>query len=170
MKNLLMIIMTLSFLIIHCLATPEGREVYKKDLDQWHLVERGWERHGYTDFIQLDGNIVNLTPFDQDDDVDGYEITNGVLGKNGIARHIAYVGGLDKNFEPKDTRTREQKITLIDYTRYMVRRHRNIKVAGHYQFDDEKPFCPGFDVIDFCRTIGILEKNIYKPPPKNVLT
>ena len=29
--------MKLEYLVIHCTATPEGREITKKDIEQWHI-------------------------------------------------------------------------------------------------------------------------------------
>lgn len=152
----------LTYLIIHCTATPEDREVTKEDIEIWHLQQRGWSKVGYTDLIQLDGNLVNLTPFDQDDEVDGFEITNGVRGKNSISRHVVYAGGVDEDgLTPCDTRTIEQLHSLQVYVTYMVMRHPNILVAGHNQFDSGKA-CPSFDVPSWLESICVPEKNIYR--------
>ena len=155
----------LTFLVIHCTATPECREVSKDDIMSWHTDPkpkgRGWKKAGYTDIIHLDGSITNITPYDQDDDVDGFEITNGVRGINSISRHVVYVGGCDEKMQPKDTRTHEQMVALTTYIKYQVLRHPEIKVAGHNQFSSKA--CPSFDVPKFCQVIGIDCKNIYQP-------
>lgn len=154
----------LELLIIHCTATPEGREVTADDIRRWHTAPkptgRGWSRVGYSDLVALDGSLVNLHPFDSDNEVDVWEVTNGTRGINGKARHVCYVGGLDANFRPKDTRTRAQELALRDYVRYMVLRHPHIKVAGHNQFSHKD--CPSFDVPLWLETIGINENQIYK--------
>ena len=150
----------LAYLIIHCTATPAGREVSREDIERWHLKGRGWRRVGYTDLITLKGSLVNLTPFDQDDDVEAWELTNGVRGKNSVSRHIVYAGGLDKSMKPKDTRTTEQKGCLADYVRYMVRRRPSIVVAGHYHFANKA--CPSFDVEAWCESLGLGRENIYR--------
>ena len=150
----------LQYLIIHCTATPEGRHVSVADIEQWHLKERGWSRVGYSDMITLDGSLMNLHPFDTNDVVDPWEITNGVRGLNGLARHIVYAGGTDRDGKAKDTRTARQTTTLIDYVRFMVKRHPDIQIGGHNQFSTKD--CPSFDVPKWLRSISIPEHNIYK--------
>lgn len=144
----------LEYLIIHCTDTPEGREIYKKDIEQWHLKERGWSRVGYSDLIQLDGTIVNLIEFDQDDTVDPWEISNGASGYNSISRHVVYAGG----GKGVDTRTLEQRKALEVYVKYNLLRFPNIKVIGHNQVSTKQ--CPSFDVPKWLREIGIPSKNI----------
>lgn len=144
----------LKYLVIHCTDTPANRPVSAKDIYQWHIVERGWSKMGYSDMIHLDGSLENLTPFDQDDDKEGFELTNGAKGINGVSHHIVYVGG-----KGGDTRTRSQKGSLEDYVRYMILRHPDIQVAGHNQFSTKD--CPSFDVPEWLRELCIHEKNIY---------
>jgi len=150
----------LEFLIIHCTATPKGREVTPEDIRKWHIEGRGWSRVGYTDLLHLDGTISNLTPFDQDDDVEGFELTNGVKGKNSISRHLAYAGGKDADYTAdEDTRTPQQKTTLEAYVKVFLARHPEAKVAGHNQFSTKA--CPSFDVPEWLVSIGVEQKNIH---------
>ena len=154
----------IKFLVLHCTATPEGREISSDDIRKWHLspppAGRGWTKVGYADMIHLDGRLENLTPFDTDDEVDTWEITNGVAGQNSVSRHIVYAGGLDANNVAKDTRTAEQKYTMEAYIRYTILRHPDILVAGHNQFAAKA--CPSFDVPAWLQSIGIPDHNIYK--------
>lgn len=155
----------LKFLIIHCTATPEGREVTKEEIISWHCDPkpkgRGWRKPGYSDLINLKGELINITPFDQDDDKDGWELTNGVLGINDMSHHIVYAGGMDKqNKKAKDTRTNAQIEALITYVRYAVLRWPDILIAGHNQFASKA--CPSFDVPCFLDSIDIPERNIYR--------
>lgn len=146
----------LQLLVIHCTDTPEGREVTKKDIEQWHLKERGWSKVGYSDLIQVSGSLLNLIPFNQDDIVDPWEISNGAKGFNGKSKHVVYAGG----YQGKDTRNEFQEYALHVYVKYMILRHPNIKVCGHNQLSSKS--CPSFDVPKWLREIGIEEKNIYK--------
>ena len=34
-------------IIVHCTATPEGREVDVEEIRKWHVEERGWSDVGY---------------------------------------------------------------------------------------------------------------------------
>lgn len=147
-------------LVIHCTATKQSREVTRKDIEQWHLVERGWSRLGYSDMIHQDGSLENLTPFDTDDEVDYNEMTWGVKGINSISRHVVYCGGVGDDGKPLDTRTKAQINSLLIYLRYTVLRHPNIKIAGHNQFTKGKA-CPSFNVPKFLHDNGFNFKNIY---------
>lgn len=161
----------LNYLVIHCTATPEGRQVSKDDIIRWHtnpvhLGGRGWTRPGYADMVYLNGDLVNLIPFNTDDFVDQWEISNGVVGLNGNARHIVYAGGMDKeNKSPKDTRTKEQLTTLEVYVKYTIKRHPKILVLGHNEAPNAHgKACPSFNVGEWLRSIGVAETNIYHKP------
>ena len=155
----------IKYLVIHCAATPEGREVTADDIRGWHTSPapkgRGWKQVGYTDLFHLDGEVERLVANNEDSYVDSREITNGVAGINSVSRHIVYAGGLAKDAKtPKDTRTPAQAAALKKYALDMVRRFPRIKVAGHNQFANKA--CPSFDVPNWLRSIGVPEKNIYK--------
>lgn len=155
----------LLYLVIHCTATPEGKEVSADEIRRWHLSPppkgRGWKQVGYTEMIHLNGAIEKLVENNDDPFVDNWEITNGVKGINSVSRHIVYVGGCDASGKkPKDTRTPAQRETLAKYVKDFVRKNPDVKVAGHNQFAPKA--CPSFDVPKWLRSIGIAEKNIYK--------
>ena len=103
----------LRYLVLHCTATPEGREVTASDIRRWHLGPkseggRGWKQVGYTDIIHLDGTVERLVGNNEDSNVDPWEITNGAKGYNSVSRHVVYAGGCDRAGNPKDTRTPAQ--------------------------------------------------------------
>lgn len=126
------------------------------------LIGRGWRRVGYRDMIHINGTLQNLTPYNDDDVVEAWEITNGVAGINHEAAHLVLVGGMDaKNKKPEDTRTPEQLVVLEAYVKKLISIVPGILVAGHYQFDKKKPFCPGFDVPAWLESIGVAKQNIY---------
>ena len=158
----------LKYLVSHCLLTIEGRHYTIEDVIRWHTDPKarggnGWSKPGYTDLFYLDGSLHNMIPFDQDNLVDPWEISNGVRGINSLSRHYAYVGGLSKQGQNKDTRTLEQKAGEETYIKYMILRHPNIQVKGHYQAPNTTKTCPNYDVPVWLRSIGIPEKNIFKP-------
>jgi N-acetylmuramoyl-L-alanine amidase len=120
---------------------------------------RGWRQVGYSDLIHLDGMVENLVPYDENDQVDPWEITNGILSTDEIfdnARHIVYAGG----GTGQDTRTDAQKSSLINKVHQTINRHPDIIILGHNQVN--KTGCPGFDVAAWLRSIGVAEKNISK--------
>lgn len=150
----------LQYLVIHCTATPEGREVTSAAIRHWHTDPvskggRGWKQVGYTDMIHLDGTVERLVKNNEDADVDPWEITNGAKGYNAISRHVVYVGGVDANDVKKarDTRTPAQKEALKRYVLDFHKRFPKVKIIGHCQVANKA--CPSFDVPKWLKEIGI---------------
>jgi N-acetylmuramoyl-L-alanine amidase len=154
----------LKYLIIHCTATIDGKEISSNTIRKWHLSKpplgRGWKQVGYSDMIHLDGIIENLVKHNDNNYVEPWEITNGVAGINSVSRHIVYVGGLDAKGRPFDTRTNEQTESLRQYVLNIISKNPNILVAGHNQFAAKA--CPSFNVPIWLKSIGVEDKNIYK--------
>ncbi len=127
---------------------------------------RGWRQVGYSDILHLDGTLENIVPYNEDDEVDPWELTNGILYANPLykqARHIVYAGGMDKtNKYAKDTRTIAQKVVLKDVEFKLIENHPDIFILGHNQIDYRA--CPSFNVPKWLREIGIPEKNISDAP------
>lgn len=151
--------------MIHCTATPEGRDLSRKDIERMHIKGRGWKRVGYADLIKLDGAIENLIPYNEDDVVDSWEISNGAKGYNSECRHVAYVGGCKNKkkrgmryYPPKDTRTNKQIQAMMSYVQKTIKNHPNIEVIGHNQVANKA--CPSFNVPEWLKSIGIAQKNI----------
>lgn len=148
----------LKYLVIHCTATPEGRDVTPDDIRRWHTSPvsaggRGWKQVGYTDLIRLDGTVERLVNNNEDANVDPWEITNGAKGYNSISRHIVYAGGCDKSNKPKDTRTAAQERALVAYVKGFHRRFPNVRIIGHNEIAAKA--CPSFDVQKWLKSIGI---------------
>lgn len=149
----------LKYLVIHCTATPEGREVSSDDIRRWHTSPvskggRGWKQVGYTDLIHLDGKVERLVNNNEDAMVDSWEITNGAYGYNSVSRHIVYAGGLASDARtPKDTRTAAQLRVMKAYVTSFHRRFPDVKIVGHNEIASKD--CPCFNVQRWLRSIGI---------------
>lgn len=148
----------LKYLVIHCTATPEGRDVTPEDIRRLHTSPvsaggRGWKQVGYTDLIRLDGRVERLVNNNEDANVDPWEVTNGAKGYNSISRHIVYAGGCDKSMNPKDTRTAAQEKALVEYVKDFHRRHPSVRIIGHNEIAAKA--CPSFDVQKWLKSIGI---------------
>ena len=89
--------------VVHCSATHEGSDIGAKEIKQWHL-KRGFNDIGYHFIIRLDG----LIEVGRDLSIAGAH----VKGHNKDSVGVCYVGGLDQNGKPKDTRTSRQKKSL----------------------------------------------------------
>lgn len=124
-------------LIIHCSATPEGREVTIEEIDKWHK-QRGFKKIGYHYVIYLDGSIHKGREED--------EVGAHCEGQNSNSIGICYIGGCDSKMNPKDTRTNEQKESLILLVKNLLDKYELSPedVYGHYQFASKA--CPSFDV------------------------
>lgn len=163
---------TLKYLVIHCTATPEGRDVTSADIRRMHTAPksaggRGWKQVGYTDLFRLDGKVERLADNNEDNYVDPWEVTNGAKGYNSVSRHIVYAGGCDKSGKPKDTRTASQKSAMAKYVRDFHAKHPKVKIIGHRDLSPDlngngviEPFeymkaCPSFDVAAWLKEIGI---------------
>ncbi|WP_289288644.1 N-acetylmuramoyl-L-alanine amidase [Muribaculum intestinale] len=151
----------LKYLVIHCTATPEGREVTAADIRRWHTSPlsrggRGWRQVGYTDIIHLDGKVERLVDNNEDANVDPWEVTNGAKGYNFVSRHIVYSGGMTRDMtKAKDTRTQAQRDAMRDYVIDFHRRFPGVRIVGHNELAAKE--CPSFNVQKWLRQIGIYQ-------------
>tara|TARA_E500000318_G_C3557468_1_gene211763 strand:+ start:1791 stop:2198 length:408 start_codon:yes stop_codon:yes gene_type:complete len=121
-------------IIVHCSATPEGRDVSTEEIRQWHL-DRGWSDIGYHFVIELDGTVGDGRPV---------EIAGAhAQGHNSDSIGVCYVGGVDSDMEPKDTRTEEQKESMDDLIRDLLDDYPHAVVIGHRDVSEKA--CPSFD-------------------------
>lgn len=146
-------------LVLHCTATPEGREVTSAEIRAWHTNPvskggRGWKQVGYTDMIHLDGKVERLVANNEDANVDPWEVTNGATGFNSTSRHVVYVGGMDKqNKKATDTRTSAQLKAMESYVKDFHSRHPHVRIVGHNELAAKA--CPSFDVQKWLKSIGV---------------
>lgn len=148
----------LKYLVLHCTATPEGRDVTAAQIRQWHTAPvsaggRGWKQVGYTDLIHTDGRVERLVNNNEDANVDPWEITNGAKGYNSVSRHVVYAGGCDSKMNPKDTRTAAQLKAMEAYVKDFHRRFPDVRIIGHNEIAAKA--CPSFDVQKWLKSIGI---------------
>jgi len=122
-------------IIIHCAATPEGKKFDIKDIDKWHKA-RGFKGCGYHFVILLNGTV-------QRGRIEA-EIGAHCRGYNGNSIGVCYIGGVDKNLKPKDTRTTKQKHALKMLIESLKDKYKLASVHGHNEFS--KKACPCFDV------------------------
>lgn len=117
-------------LVIHCTATRAGNFVDASTVDRWHR-DLGWAGIGYHYLIRLDGTIEAGRPINA--------VGSHVSGFNSNSISICYVGGLDKQGQPKDTRTPEQKASMKLLRKSLLATYRTIvDTCGHRDLSPDK--------------------------------
>ena len=127
-------------IILHCSATKENADFSAADIKKWHL-QRGFKNIGYHYVIRLDGTVEAGRKED--------EMGAHCLGHNKDSLGICYIGGLDKDEKPKDTRTQAQKEALYNLVGKLMLKY-DIDVDSihcHYEFANK--VCPCFKIEDF---------------------
>lgn len=127
----------ITHLVVHCSATPEGRDIDIETIRKWHK-DLGWRDVGYHYVVKLDGTIQKGRP---DSDVGSH-----VAGHNQTTIGICYVGGLAKDGKTaKDTRTDAQKRALVTLLKTLKARYPKAKIWGHRDFPKVAKACPSFN-------------------------
>ena len=130
-------------IIVHCSATPEGRDYTVDDIRSWHK-DRGFTDVGYHYIIYRNGHIVN----GRDVDLIGAHCTN----HNSHSIGVCYIGGMDSaNKNPKDTRTLAQKAALLSLLVDLKKLYPGAKIYGHRDFANKA--CPSFDATKEYRKV-----------------
>lgn len=147
---------TIDSIVIHCSATRAGQDVRAADIDKWHK-ERGFAMIGYNYVIDLDGTVEVGRPLS----MDGAHCNTAGLSGQSYNRHsigICYIGGLDENGNPADTRTPEQKLSMTNLVNKLCDEYPITEVIGHRDASPDRngdgvisrnewiKQCPCFDV------------------------
>lgn len=122
-------------IIVHCSATPEGKDFTVSDIKRWHL-QRDFSDIGYHWVVYRDGTIVSGRP----ESISGAHCT----GHNSISIGVCYIGGCAADGKtPKDTRTSAQKESLIKVLKTLKSKYPKASIHGHREFANKA--CPSFD-------------------------
>lgn len=133
--NLLVNKRNIKELIVHCSATPEGKDFTVSQIREWHL-QRGFSDIGYHYVIYRDGSI----HIGRDESVIGAHCT----GHNTNSIGVCYIGGCASDGKtPKDTRTTEQKQSLVKLLKELKTKYPQASIHGHRDFANKA--CPSFD-------------------------
>lgn len=129
----------ISKIILHCTATPEGRDFSVEQIRQCHLA-RGFSDIGYHYVVGRDGTVYPGRP----ESVVGAHCT----GQNTCSIGVSYVGGevADGSHKPKDTRTPAQKKSLRELVESLKSKYPGATVHCHYEFANKA--CPSFKLCD----------------------
>ncbi len=122
-------------IIVHCSATREGQHIDVDTIRDWHVNGRGWSDIGYHYVIYLDGTVHPGRPIERSG--------AHTKGQNSNSIGICYIGGLGQSMKPKDTRTPEQKESLLLLLKTLKKMHPEATIHGHNEFSAKA--CPCFN-------------------------
>lgn len=126
--------------IVHCTATRQEQDFHVGDIDQWHKARgynpRGRIHCGYHYIVCLDGSIEKGRPVSM--------VGAHCKGHNAHSIGVVYVGGLDADGRPCDTRTVQQRAALLKLITNLVKMYR-CQVHGHREYANKA--CPCFDAF-----------------------
>lgn len=168
------------YLIIVSSETSEGKEVTKADIITQHTQSRshgglGFNRPAIDYLVLSDGTLETILQEEYLDETDLWGISDGVDGLTGLAKYLAYAGGMSKSIQAgskkeeeaakaKDTRTEAQQDTMEAVVHFYVRRFPDIQIMGMNQVPaKEGSKDPAFDVSAWLEAIGIPTENIFQP-------
>lgn len=157
-------------IVLHVSATRENQSYPVEQLTQDHIA-RGFKTIGYHYYIRRDGTIHKGRPLEL--------IGSHVQGHNKSTIGICYEGGLGKDAKPKDTRTEEQKKSIIYVLEEILHEVKEsqaiegIEIKGHRDYSPDKngngiidpeermKECPCFDVkTEYEQIFNDLKKQI----------
>ena len=136
-------------IIVHCSASVEGAD-HNRDYILGIHKAKGFSDVGYHYIVYLDGGIVEGRPIEK--------VGAHVKGSNFNSVGVCYIGGLDTNRKPKDTRTIMQIHALRACVNMLQIRFPEADVLGHRDYspdlnndgkitsDEWMKACPCFDV------------------------
>ena len=121
-------------IIVHCTATFPEQVVTVADVTRWHR-QLGWKTIGYHYLVTLAGEIQTGRPIE--------EAGAHCKGHNANSIGVCYVGGLNAEGRPTDTRTPAQRQALETLLKQLRAQFPNAKIHGHRDFAQKA--CPCFD-------------------------
>ena len=124
-------------IIIHCSATPEGKDYTVQDIRRWHK-QQGWSDIGYHYVVYRNGHIEP----GRDVDIAGAHCE----GHNAMSIGVCYIGGVARDGKTaKDTRTLTQKAALLSLLADLRQIYPHARIVGHRDYDTKGKACPSFD-------------------------
>ena len=132
-------------IILHCAATPEGKDYTVAQIDGWHRA-RGFKSIGYHYVICRDGSIHSGRSLS--------EAGAHCSGQNANSIGVCYIGGCAADGKtPSDTRTPAQRASLASLVKELLRQYPGATVHGHNEFANKA--CPSFNVKEWLTQVGI---------------
>ena len=136
-------------IIVHCTASREGQEQTVEQIRRDHTTPvskggRGWSDIGYHYVVYLDGTVHE----GRNVDISGAHAE----GHNSHSIGVVYVGGVENRpgvpyaqLKAKDTRTEQQKASLLALLMDLRKLYPTARIIGHRDVDTHGKACPSFD-------------------------
>ena len=128
---------TITLIIIHCSATPQGSSLSFEECRRDHIMHRHFRDIGYHYYITRDGVVHEGRPIEK--------VGAHCEGHNSHSIGVCYEGGLDANGKPADTRTDAQRKALKSLIEDLHQRFPKALIVGHHDLNPNKA-CPSFIV------------------------
>lgn len=150
-------------IIVHCTATRpdwwEKKTINEqvKEVEKWHVVDRGWKAIGYHYLIGRNGEVVQGRPIEM--------IGSHAKGQNKDSIGIALFGGFGSDADDLATEhfTPLQLAAAYDLIRKLQGQYniKNERVIGHNRISSKA--CPGFRVQKWLAGMSLSEATAKKP-------
>ena len=127
----------IDFIAIHCTGTVFNASV--DAIQKYWRTELKWSSPGYHFIIKAGGERVKLLDIEL--------VSNGVQGYNHNSINVAYVGGLVGDNSFIDTRTQQQKKSMLVLLKDLKLIYPKALIWGHRDFPNVHKACPCFDAI-----------------------
>ena len=149
---------TITLLAVHCTATVAGKPFNVAAIRAMHKAQ-GWSDIGYHKLIGIGGEIWDGRP----EAIAGAHIK----GHNANSLAVSYVGGIWLEGNAADTRAGAQLDALVHVLRQWRAQHPAAMIRGHRDMSPDRDGdgviephewlkqCPCFDVVSWCRSVGI---------------
>ncbi len=136
---------SIKYIVIHCTATSGEAKV--ESIVRYWKEQLKWKNAGYHFIIDEAGHVTALQPLQKP--------SNGVRGYNAHSINISYIGGINENGKPKDTRTGAQYVAMESLVKALKGVYPHAVVLGHRDFPKVKKACPSFEVATFLKEIKL---------------
>ena len=150
-------------IIVHCTATRpdwwEKKTINEqvKEVEKWHVVDRGWKAIGYHYLVGRNGEVVQGRPIEM--------IGSHAKGQNKDSIGIALFGGFGSDADDLATEhfTPLQLAAAYDLIRKLQGQYniKNERVIGHNRISSKA--CPGFRVQKWLAGMSLSEATAKKP-------
>lgn len=128
-------------IIVHGSATPANMDIGAEEIRRWHTDPapggNGWNDIGYHFVIRRNGDV--------EEGRDLSAVGAHVANHNALSIGVCLVG----SGAPRPNYTAAQFTALAKLVHRLRQEFPEAALSGHYEFDQRKPVCPGFDVKAF---------------------